>query len=121
MERILLIDDEASIRLLGKRMLEGAGFDVTLAEDGPTGVECFQAHPHDLIISDLDLPGEIMFGAVTEIRKQCSDVPILIISGLDMEDEELFEAKNWTGITCTLAKPFALNEFIETVNACLGH
>jgi len=119
LERILLIDDEPSIRMLGKRVLEGAGFEVTVAEDGPTGVKHFQSNPHDLIIIDLTLPGEQPLSALEEIRKTGSNVPVLVISGHDIHDETFTRARENELVTDVLAKPFELTDLIKAVKTCL--
>jgi two-component system, OmpR family, phosphate regulon response regulator PhoB len=57
MARVLVIDDEAPIRLLCRVNLEAAGIEVTEAEDGKVGLESARAEPPDVILLDVMMPG----------------------------------------------------------------
>ncbi|MBU1072578.1 response regulator, partial [bacterium] len=57
MARILLIDDDLSLRDVVSFILGGAGYAVTTATDGDAGVAAFDADPPDLVLTDLKMPG----------------------------------------------------------------
>ena len=54
--RILIIDDEASLRQTMARILQRAGYDVTTAENGGDGLALIEDHPFDLVYSDIRMP-----------------------------------------------------------------
>ena len=56
--RILIIDDEAAIRESLDTLLTLEGFSVSMASDGPTGMELISKNEYDLLLLDLALPGE---------------------------------------------------------------
>ena len=85
---VLVIEDEERVRAVTRRILERAGFDVMLANDGVEGVECFAKHTADIdmIILDLTMPrmgGEEAFKALRQIEME---IPILVASGYSEED-----------------------------------
>lgn len=82
---ILVVDDDPGARLLLSTALEMAGFRVTAAADGPSGLAAFRAHPYDCIILDVVMPGMSGFDACVALRAlpNCRHVPILIQTSLD--------------------------------------
>jgi CheY-like chemotaxis protein len=80
-KRILLVDDEANIRLLLSSILEAAGYLVDRAEDGFVALHKLQhAHP-DLLISDLRMPNMNGFELLSVVRTRFPQLPIIAISG----------------------------------------
>jgi diguanylate cyclase (GGDEF)-like protein/PAS domain S-box-containing protein len=105
MPRVLVVDDDPTMRLLVGEALEPGGIDVEEAADGPAAVLAFRAHPHDLVLLDVRMPGSDGFAVCEEIRK-CTgggDVPIVIMTGLDDLDSirRAYEA----GATDFITKP----------------
>ncbi len=82
---ILVVDDDPGARLLLGTALEMAGFRVTAAADGPSGLAAFRAQPCDCIILDVVMPGMSGFEACVALRAlpNCRHVPILIQTSLD--------------------------------------
>ena len=119
-EKILLIDDEDAIRLIGKRALESAGYRVTLAESAEDGLERFSADDFDLVITDLLLSGTGGLETVEKIRADKPDIPVMVISGTDLNSDEFLEVRRKTGIDAALAKPFELTALLQSVRTCLG-
>jgi two-component system chemotaxis response regulator CheY len=81
--RVLLVDDDASIRVLCSLNLRAAAFDVTEAADGLQGLEQATRHPPDLILSDLRMPGLDGFALAEALRRDEATraVPIVFLSG----------------------------------------
>ncbi len=85
---ILLVDDESTVRAIGKRMLERAGFAVLVAVDGRQAVEMFRRHAGEIacVLLDLTMPemdGEETFRTLRQIRR---DVPVILTSGYNEQD-----------------------------------
>ncbi|NLF38619.1 response regulator [bacterium] len=80
---ILLVDDEASIRDVGTRMLQRLGFSVVQAHDGRHAVDMFREHAASLVCVILDIAMPRMSGEETlvELRKLKADVPVIVTSG----------------------------------------
>jgi CheY-like chemotaxis protein len=81
--RVLLVDDDPSIRLLCSLNLRAAGFEVTEAADGQLGLEQATLQPPDLVLSDLRMPGLDGFALAEMLRRDEATraVPIVFLSG----------------------------------------
>jgi PAS domain S-box-containing protein len=117
--QVLVVDDEATVRVIAARLLEALGFKVTVAEDGRAGVEAFQRQPDafDLVLMDLTMPhydGVQAFGLMRRIR---ADVRVILMSGFNEHDAVAnFAGKGLAGF---LSKPFDLAALTEKVRAAL--
>ena len=80
-QRILVVDDEASIRRILETRLKMVGYDVVTAEDGEEAVEVYNKTAPDLVILDVMMPKMDGYGVTREIRRT-SDVPIIILTDL---------------------------------------
>lgn len=89
-KKILVVEDSITSRVLLKNILESAGFQVSLANDGQDGWEKIQQEPNfDLVVSDVEMPRMTGFELTTKIRKESKskDVPIIIVTSLaSLED-----------------------------------
>ena len=79
--RVLVVDDEASIRDLLAKTLALAEYDVDLAPDGRAALERLRIIPYDLLITDLRMPGIDGLTVIKEARRLKTDIPIIIITG----------------------------------------
>ena len=83
MSKILVIDDEEIIRTLAQRILNKAGYEIALAENGKSGVEKFQAEKDQIeaVICDMVMDDMSGFEVLSEIRKENPTIPGVISSG----------------------------------------
>lgn len=114
--RVLVVEDDASIREVTALGLRRAGFRVDTAADGPTALAAWRSRPADLIVLDVMLPGLDGFQVCREIRRS-SQVPILMLTArTDTIDVVV-------GLECGaddyLRKPFDLPELVARVRAVL--
>jgi DNA-binding response OmpR family regulator len=103
--RVLIVDDDPTIRLLACEALEQAGFSVTATGDGVRVLALFeQVHP-DIILLDVQLPGIDGFTICRKIREHPGGVsiPIVMMTGLD--DIESINRAYETGATDFISKP----------------
>ena len=80
-KRILLVDDEPSIRFVLGAVLEQAGYQVELAEDGFNALRKIQETMPDLVITDLRMPNMNGFELLSVIRSRFAQLPTVAISG----------------------------------------
>ena len=82
MIRVLVVDDEAPIRLLCRVNLEAEGMQVTEAADGPTGLERAKADPPDVILLDVMMPGIDGWRVAEELLDDpaTSEIPIVFLT-----------------------------------------
>jgi CheY-like chemotaxis protein len=79
--RILLVDDEPSIRQLGSVLLETQGYEVHAAEDGFDALASLKQSLPDIIISDLRMPNMNGFEFLSVVRQKFPHIPVIAISG----------------------------------------
>jgi CheY-like chemotaxis protein len=79
--RILIVDDDPSVRRLGKDMLEAQGYEVLCAEDGFEGLAALKQSLPDIIISDLRMPNMNGFEFLSVVRRRFPIIPVIVISG----------------------------------------
>jgi CheY-like chemotaxis protein len=79
--RVLIVEDEAYLRLLGKRVLEAQGYEVHCAGDGFEGLTALKKSLPDMIISDLRMPNMNGFEFLSVVRSRFPTIPVVVISG----------------------------------------
>lgn len=116
--RVLVVDDEASIRDLLAKTLALAEYDVDLAPDGRTALERLRIVPYDLLIADLKMPGVDGLSVIREARRFKADIPVIIITGFSTEASAI-EAVN-LGVSGYLTKPFRVPRVLAAAAKALG-
>jgi excisionase family DNA binding protein len=116
--RVLVVDDEASIRDLLSKTLALAEYDVDLAPDGRTALERLRIIPYDLLITDLKMPGVDGLAVIREARRLKADIPVIIITGFSTEASAI-EAVN-LGVSGYLTKPFRVPRVLAAAAKALG-
>jgi two-component system cell cycle sensor histidine kinase/response regulator CckA len=117
--RILLVDDEESIRRLLSRMLEAA-YDVEVAPDGDAALRLLRepdAH-YDLLISDLNMPGMDGLTLIREAQRLVTPLPAIVITGYSSESSAI-DALN-LGVTGYLTKPFGTTQVLAAAAKALS-
>jgi two-component system alkaline phosphatase synthesis response regulator PhoP len=116
-ERILLVEDEESIRELVALNLQMESYHVSTAEDGNTAVKVFSEEKFDLVILDIMLPGKDGFAVCESIRLENSEIPILFLSAKSNAEDRISGLKK--GGDDYLTKPFNLEELLLRVKKLL--
>ena len=114
--RVLVVDDEHSIRRAVGRALTARGYDVQLATDGEEALSMAAAFQPDLVVLDLNLPALDGLSVCRQLRVW-SPVPILVLSV--REDEADKVAALDLGADDYLTKPFGIDELLARVRALL--
>lgn len=115
-ENILIIEDEIEIQKVLRELLTDAGYSVDIAGDGLDGITSFRQNQYGLVLLDLMLP-KIDGYAVCEMIRKESKVPVLMLTALDEEDDQLkgFDVLADDYIT----KPFSVKLVLKRVEALL--
>ena len=114
--RILLVEDDASIREVVRRGLEAGGFAVTACGDGPAALERLAAESPDLVLLDVMLPGMDGFDVCREIRRT-SRVPVVMLTARDATVDVVVGLE--LGADDYLTKPFELPVLMARLRAVL--
>ncbi len=116
---VLVIEDEEGIRYLARHILERAGYQVLLAQDGRQGVEIFREHGLDIALVLLDLSMPLLTGEETlaELRRLRPDVPVILMTGYcEAEVAERFGNQPPTGF---VQKPFDASRLLAALHRAL--
>ena len=114
--KILIVEDEKSIRSFVRTILETNGYQVLAAADCNQGIMMFSSHVPDLIILDLGLPDRDGLELISAVRKTTA-VPILVLSARSMEEDKV-QALD-LGANDYVTKPFGTAELLARVRAAL--
>ncbi|WP_405243700.1 response regulator [Lentisalinibacter salinarum] len=114
--RIAIIEDDAQIRKFLRISLEAHGYGVTEARDGPAGLEMIAAESPDVVILDLGLPTMDGREVIRRLR-EWTDVPILVLSVRDAEDEKVGALDD--GANDYVTKPAGISELLARVRVLL--
>jgi len=117
MSKILVIDDERSIRSTLKDILEYEKYEVTEAEDGLKGLELVQKETFDMIFCDIKMPKMDGIEVLQKIMEFNDEIPVVMISGHGNIDTAVECIKK--GAFDYIAKPIDLNRLLITVRNAL--
>ena len=121
MPRILIIDDDETIRHVLGKALEQAGFEVALAVDGRDGTQKFRSAHYDLVIVDIWMPEKDGLETLMEIRRNTPHAKVIAMSGGGQRG--LMQPLNWAqqlGAVAALTKPFTAEELLAVIRTTLG-
>jgi len=122
---VLVVDDDAMIRLLMRESLEQAGFEVIDAEDGAKALQRFAERLPEIVLMDVEMPKMDGFSACAALRRlpQGQDMPVILVTGHD--DSETVNRAFDVGATDFLSKPINWPNLACRVNyilrACRTH
>lgn len=119
-QRVLVVDDEASIRDLLSKTLALAEYDVDTASDGVTALDRLRERrgAYDLMIADLRMPGMDGLQLIREVKQINANLPVIIITGFSTESTAI-EAVN-LGVAGYLTKPFRVPQVLAAAAKALG-
>ena len=116
--RILVVDDEASIRDLLSKTLALAEYEVDTASDASAALDRVRGTAYDLLIADLKMPGMDGLTLIRQVKRMRSDLPVIIITGYSTESSAI-EAVN-LGVAGYLTKPFRVPQVLAAAAKALG-
>ena len=117
MQRILIIDDDESIRRAIRRLLLVAGFLVQVAVNGAEGMRQFLGGQFELVIVDIWMPEMDGLETLMEIRRNTPEAKVIVMSGGGggMEPTSQLKRAKELGAVATLTKPFPLCDLLQAV------
>jgi CheY-like chemotaxis protein len=113
--RVLVIDDQQTLRQTVRRILESAGHDVIEAHDGHAGLTAFRAQEVDVVVTDILMPDMDGFETIRSLRAIAPDLRIIAISG-SRESLDLLRYAREFGATAAIAKPFRRAELLAVIH-----
>jgi DNA-binding response OmpR family regulator len=115
-KRILIVDDEETVRDLLQRILEKVGYDVITAVNGQEALDKVSQCNVNLVLLDMKMPGLDGFQILDGIRQR-SNIPVIMLSG--MRDETIKIDSLGLGADDYIVKPFSTGELLARIQAKL--
>jgi len=119
-ERVLVVDDESSVRSVTQRTLENFGYRVVVAKNGSDGLAVFARNEAAIaaVITDVMMP--VMDGPamIRELRLQAPELPIIAVTGLVAADN--LDRVREAGVQMILAKPYTAETILHALAGLLG-
>ncbi len=116
MARILVVEDDVTVREVAVSYLRAAGHDVAEAADGLSALEAMDAAPADLVVLDLMMPGIDGLEVCRRLRRT-SDVPVVMLTALGSEQDRVIGLE--LGADDYVTKPFSPRELVLRVDSIL--
>ncbi len=115
--RVLVVDDEVTIRNLLAEMLRIAGFDPEIKESGSAALAAIRSNSFDVALFDVNMPGMNGFQLLEEVRKFDVQIPVIFLSARN-EKVDVIEGLR-IGADDYISKPFNVEEVIMRINTVL--
>jgi len=115
-EKVLIVDDDASVRESLRKVLEDAGYEIALAADGREAVERFEAGHVDLLLLDIGLPVKNGWDAFERLTNEAPVLPIIIIA-VQANPHDMAVA---AGVGALMEKPLGAVELLNTMQELLA-
>ena len=118
--RVLVVDDEPSVRAIAREALTRAGFNVFVAEDGAGAVERLKDEEHsiDAVLMDMTMPGMTGVEAMRAMRQLVPGLPVVLTSGYS--EQEAQERCAGDTFTAFIQKPFAPSALVAKINEAVA-
>lgn len=117
MSKILIVEDEMSMRIGLKDNLEFEGYAVEIAEDGAQGLEMITNENYDLVLLDVMLPKMSGFDVCKTVRSKNIKTPIIMLTAKGEEIDKVLGLE--IGADDYITKPFSLRELMARIKAVL--
>ena len=117
-KRILIVDDEAGVRLALSEALGRCGYSVGTVQDGNEALQVLNQRSYDLVISDINMPGMDGMSLLRELKKKRSGLPVIIITAFATIDRAVEAMK--LGAMDFIQKPFSVEDIAGVVQNVFG-
>lgn len=115
--RILVVDDDLVLCAFNAEVLESAGFEVDIAEDGDAGWQALREKNYDLLVTDNNMPKVSGLELLQKVRSESLDIPVIMVSGA-MPVDRLARQPDLQ-LDGTLSKPFTAEKLVGLVKQVL--
>jgi CheY-like chemotaxis protein len=125
MPRILVVDDDVSVRAATRTLLEREGYEVVCADTRRTGIEAIATTPFNAVIVDIFMPDMDGLQTIKAFNRRAPGVPIIAMSGFMFRDSsapapDFLSMSTKLGAAYSVRKPFRPLDLLRALEACLG-
>ena len=104
--RILVVDDDSSLRTIVSEMLSRLGYAVLSTDSGENGLNVFLRNKFDIVLSDYEMPGMDGVAFASHIKQNSPDTRVVIMTGAG---KEAVVSRNCTAVDEVISKPFTMS------------
>jgi signal transduction histidine kinase/CheY-like chemotaxis protein len=117
---VLLVEDEADVRILAEKMLARLGYTVLAAQDGVEALDLFRKHRQDIqcVLSDLTMPRLNGWDTLTALRQLRPELPVVLVSGYD--EASVMAGEHPEQPQAFVSKPYTLKALREAIAIALA-
>ncbi|MCD6554620.1 MAG: response regulator [Anaerolineae bacterium] len=121
-KRILMIEDDKGMVALGRLMLEGAGYEVLAAYDGPEGLEMLHKNQVDLVLLDIMMVGMDGWEVLDEIKSDEAfhDLPVIMLTAREQRENLKSVIEHKGKFYDYVVKPFVVRDLLGTIRRALA-
>jgi CheY-like chemotaxis protein len=125
MPRILVVDDDMSVRIATRTLLEYEGYEVVVADSGRSGIDAIASTMFDAVIVDIFMPGMDGLETIKAFNRHAPGVPVIAMSGFMFRNSsapapDFLSMSTKLGAAYSLHKPFRPRDLLKAIEACLG-
>jgi two-component system response regulator HydG len=117
--RVLLVEDEAGLRMTIAANLELEGIEVVEAENGQQALELAAAQKFDIVLSDVRMPGMSGVAMFEKLKAVAPDLPVVLMTAFALEEH--IQQAIQGGVYTVLSKPFAIAHAVKTLERASRH
>ena len=117
--RILVVDDEAIVRISCERILKPKGYEILTADNAQAGLDMLDREKIDLVLTDLKMPGMDGLEFLKSVKSKCPQVAVVMVTGYSTIDTAVKSIK--LGAYDYLNKPFTPDQLTEVVQKALSN
>jgi two-component system chemotaxis response regulator CheY len=119
-QKILVVDDSASIRESVSFILNQNGYEVDTADDGQQGLDKLKVNEYQLVITDVNMPNLDGIGMIEQLRQLDKNkfIPVLVLT--TESQGSIMEKGKSAGATGWIVKPFSNDKLLATIKKVLG-
>ena len=113
MKKILVVDDEESVRIILKQMLEKGGYCVEVKDNGEDALAAMRSGSFDMLITDINMPKMNGIELLYKSKEEFPAIPVIFVTAYG-KDKKILEAMK-LGLSDNIEKPFRMDDVLKTV------
>jgi CheY-like chemotaxis protein len=118
MNRILVVDDDATIRHFMRSILESEGYEIVEAYNGYEGLKRYQEAPAEVVITDMQMPGKNGLELIQDLQRDFPRVKIIAVFG---NGRRFLELLHRLGVQYAFEKPFCIPTLLDAVEQLVSN
>ena len=121
MTRILVVDDNASVRTTARALLEAAGFEVVEAESGAAALKTLSSERFEAVLTDIFMPDTDGIELIHTLHRQTPNLPLVAMSGGGFDDgKDVLAVARLLGAEAIVQKPLTRQKVVGAIRRAIG-